>query len=138
MQGINTALGLSDANLHSWITGESDMKGKDSMVYVQRDGEGRILRVEYEPFEGMSDSLAVENPELQRWLSVRMEVKSKLDQLRQSDLDMIRVLEDVLYILIDHGVIQYTELPEAARHKLDQRALVRADLEGLIDHPEDL
>lgn len=131
-------LGLFSANLHSWGTGESDMKGKDSMVYVQRDAEGRILRVEYEPFEGMSDSLAVESPELQRWLSVRMEVKSKLDQLRQTDLDMIRVLEDVLYILIDHGVIQYTELPEAARRKLDQRALVRADLEGLIDHPEDL
>jgi hypothetical protein len=114
------------------------MKGKDSMVYVQRDAEGRILRVEYDPFEGMNDSLAVESPELQRWLSVRMEVKSKLDQLRQTDLDMIRVLEDVLYILIDHGVIQYTELPEAARRKLDQRALVRADLEGLIDHPEDI
>lgn len=131
-------LGLFGANLHSWITGESDMKGKDSMVYVQRDGEGRILRVEYDSFEGMSESLAVESPELQRWLTVRMEVKNKLDQLRQSDLDMIRVLEDALYILIDHGVIQYTELPEAARHKLDQRALVRADLEGLIDHPEDL
>lgn len=131
-------LGLFGANLHSWTTVESDMKSKDSMVYVQRDAEGQILRVEYAPFEGMNDTLAAESPELQRWLNVRLEVKNKLDQLRQSDLDMIRVLEDVLYILIDHGVIQYTELPEAARSKLDQRALVRADLEGLIDHPEDL
>ncbi|MET1076716.1 MAG: tryptophan synthase subunit beta [Pseudomonas sp.] len=108
------------------------------MVYVQRNAEGQILRVEYDPFEEMNDTLAAESRELQRWLNVRLEVKNKLDQLRHSDLDMIRVLEDALYILIDNGVVPYTKLPEAARIKLDQRALVRADLEGLIDHPESL
>jgi hypothetical protein len=29
------------------------------------------------------------------------------------------------------GVIQYTDLPEAARNKLDERALARAEIEGL-------
>jgi hypothetical protein len=106
------------------------------MVYVQRDAMGRLLRVEEEPFEGMNDTLALESLELQNWLVVRLEVKAKLDHLKQTDLDMIRVLEDALYLLIEHGVIKYGDLPEPARRKLDQRALVRADLEGLIDHPE--
>ena len=38
------------------------------MVYVQRDAAGRLLRVEYEPFEGMTENLAVESDELQAWL----------------------------------------------------------------------
>ena len=128
-------LGLSNTNLHSWAANGAT-ESKDSMVYVQRDAMGRLLRVEEEPFEGMNDTLALESPELQSWLKVRLEVKAQLDQLKQTDLDMIRVLEDALYLLIDHGVIKYAELPEAARRKLDQRALARADLEGLIDHPE--
>ena len=45
------------------------------MVYVPRDDHGRLLRVEYQPFVGITDN-------------------------------------------------QYTDLPEAARNKLDEQALV--------------
>lgn len=103
------------------------------MVYVQRDGQGRLLRVEKEPFDGMNDTLAVQSEELDAWISARLEVNRKLDQLKQSDLDMVRVLEDVVNILIERGVISFTDLPEAARNKLDERAVVRAELEGLAD-----
>lgn len=101
------------------------------MVYVQRDAQGRLLRVEYQPFEGMSENLAVESEELQNWLRVKEEVKARLDALNSSDLELIRVLEDVVIVLVDRGVIQYTDLPEAARSKLDERAIARADMEGL-------
>lgn len=101
------------------------------MVYVERDQQQRLLRVSYEPFEGMSEVLAVESPELQDWLNAREEVKARLDSLNSSDLELVRVLEDVVIVLVDRGVIQYTDLPEAARTKLDQRAIARADLEGL-------
>lgn len=107
------------------------------MVYVERDQQQRLLRVSYEPFEGMSEVLAVESPELQDWLNAREEVKARLDSLNSSDLELVRVLEDVVIVLVDRGVIQYTDLPEAARAKLDQRAIDRADLEGLT-HVVDL
>jgi len=101
------------------------------MVYVQRDDQGRLLRVEYDPFEGMTDVLAVESDELRRWLAAKEEVKARLDSLHNSDLELVRVLEDVVIVLVDRGVIQYTDLPEAARMKLDERAVARADIEGL-------
>lgn len=101
------------------------------MVYVQRDAAGRLLRVEHEPFEGMNETLAFESEELHRWLEAREEVKARLDSLKQSDLELVRVLEDVVSVLVERGVIRYTDLPEAARQKLDQRAIARAEIEGL-------
>lgn len=101
------------------------------MVYVQRDDKGRLLRVEHQPFEGMNDTLAVESEELRDWLKAREEVKARLDSLRSSDLELVRVLEDVVSVLVERGVIRYTDLPEAARVKLDQRTVARAEIEGL-------
>ena len=101
------------------------------MVYVLRDEDGRLLRVEHEPFEGMTETLAVESPELENWLSAREEVRSRLTSLKESDLELVRVLEDVVVALVQKGVIRYTDLPEPARRKLDQRAVTRAEIEGL-------
>lgn len=103
----------------------------NSMVYVQRDEHGRLLRVEYQPFEGMTDNLAVESEELKAWLNAKEEVRARLASLHSSDLELVRVLEDVVSVLVERGVIQYTDLPEAARVKLDQRAVARAEIEGL-------
>ena len=101
------------------------------MVYVQRDAAGRLLRVEHEPFDEMNETLAVESDELLAWLQAKEEVKARLHSLKQTDLDLVRVLEDVVSVLVERGVIRYTDLPEVARAKLDQRALARADIEGL-------
>ncbi|WP_093397861.1 tryptophan synthase subunit beta [Halopseudomonas xinjiangensis] len=100
------------------------------MVYVQRDADGLLLRVESRPFEGMTDTLAVESAELATWLKTREEIHGRLQALKQTDMDMVRVLEDVVIVLVERGVISFTDLPEAARQKLDERALARADLEG--------
>lgn len=107
------------------------------MVYVQRDKEGLLLRVESRPFEGMTDRLAVESAELTSWLQTSREVHSQLVGLKQTDRDMIRVLEDVVSLLVEKGLINFEELPEPARRKLDERALARADLEGLIGEIHD-
>lgn len=104
-----------------------------SMVYIQRDNQGYLLRVEMDPFEGMTDSMAIESEELQNWLRTQEEMKARLTRLYSSDLELVRVLEDVVSLLVEQGVINYTDLPKAAREKLDQRAVARADIEGLND-----
>ena len=101
------------------------------MLYAQRDGEGQLLRVETEPFAGMTENLAVESEELHSWLAAREKVKERLARLQESDLEFVRVLEDVVVALVAKGVIRYTDLPEAARRKLDQRQEARAELVGL-------
>lgn len=103
------------------------------MVYVQRDEAGRLLRVECAPFEGMSGMLAVESDELEGWLRTQEEVRRRLDDLQSSDREMIRVLEDVVGLLVERDIIRFTDLPEKARVKLDERAVARAEIEALRD-----
>lgn len=100
------------------------------MVYVRRDDHGHLIQVECEPFAGMNEVLAVESEELQNWLKAKEDVKARLDSLHASDLELVRVLEDVVSILVEQGTLRYTDLPEAARTKLDQRAIARAEMEG--------
>lgn len=101
------------------------------MVYIQRDERGQILQVDDEPFTGMNDTLALQSVELQEWLQAKEEVTARLAKLRASDLELVRVLEDVVAVLVEQGTLKYTDLPHAARAKLDQRAIERADIEGM-------
>ncbi|MOA12052.1 hypothetical protein D3C78_1320180 [compost metagenome] len=100
------------------------------MVYVQQAPDGKLLRVEHHPFDGMTQTLELESEELQAWLT-REEVRSRLDKLKDSDLELIRVLEDLVLVLVERGVIRYTDLPEAAQRKLQARAEARSGLGGL-------
>lgn len=100
------------------------------MHYVQRDAEGRLIRVETEPFAESTEQTTADDPEIQSWLA-QQSVKTSLLQLRQTDPDMIRVLEDLIQVLTSKGVLRITDLPPAAQHKLIHRSQAREGLGGL-------
>jgi hypothetical protein len=52
--------------------------------------------------------------------------------LSESDTAIARVLEDLIDILITRGVIQFTDLPEAAQGKLLNRRQTRAMLKDSL------
>jgi hypothetical protein len=52
--------------------------------------------------------------------------------LSESDTAIARVLEDLIDILITRGVIQFTDLPEAAQGKLLSRRQTRAMLKDSL------
>ena len=58
-------------------------------------------------------------------------VEASLLQLKQSDQEMIRVLEDLIGLLMTKGVIRITDLPQAAQSKLLSRNQAREALGGL-------
>jgi len=51
-----------------------------------------------------------------------------VNSLTQSDLALVRVLEDLIDTLIEKGLIQFTDLPPAAQAKLLNRRETRAAL----------
>ncbi|WP_421682631.1 tryptophan synthase subunit beta [Stutzerimonas urumqiensis] len=91
------------------------------MFYIKRDASGRLLRVEPSPFDGMTGELPDDDSEVRAWRAAQ----DSLAHLRQSDLDMVRVLEDLIDALIDKGVLRITDLPEAAQAKLAGRTRAR-------------
>ncbi len=99
------------------------------MLYVQRDEQGQLQRIEAASFVGATETLAADAQEVQAWYADQ-QVESSLLQLKQSDLDMIRVLDDLLQVLFNKGVLRITDLPAAAQAKLLGRVQSRSALAG--------
>ena len=106
------------------------MTRDDAMFYVQRDADGQLLRVEAAPYHGYTEMLSADQAEVQAWLAEDA-VENSLQQLKQSDLDMIRVLEDLIEVLTNKGVLSITDLPAGAQAKLLSRSSARRALGGL-------
>jgi len=93
------------------------------MFYVQRDALGALIRVEAAAFTESTETLPADHHEIQAWYANEV-VETSLAQLKQSDLEMIRVLTR-------KGVISVTDLPPAAQAKLMDRNHAREALGGL-------
>ncbi|MDB5983912.1 MAG: tryptophan synthase subunit beta [Pseudomonas sp.] len=100
------------------------------MFYVQRDAQGLLIRVEAAPYAESTGTLPADDHEIQAWYANEV-VETSLNQLKQSDMEMIRVLDDLIQVLTSKGVIRVTDLPPAAQAKLMDRTQAREALGGL-------
>jgi hypothetical protein len=100
------------------------------MFYVQRDAQGQLIRVEATAYAEATETLPADHHEIQAWYANEV-VETSLKQLKQSDLEMIRVLDDLIQVLTSKGVIRVTDLPPAAQAKLMDRTQAREALGGL-------
>jgi hypothetical protein len=98
------------------------------MPHVKRDGQGRITALNLEPGDGL-EAIPASSPELLDFMH-----KMGLEQstLQQSDMRLVRVLEDLIDLLIDRDVIRFTDLPLPAQEKLMERRSMRQSL-GALD-----
>ncbi len=101
------------------------------MHFIERDAEGRIVRIEIVEFDGMTERSEEPTAEITEWLKVNSLRTATIQQLQQSDLNMVRVLEDLIEVLMSKGIISITDLPPAAQNKLLNRAQARQTLSGL-------
>ncbi|WP_319380580.1 hypothetical protein [Thiomicrorhabdus sp.] len=96
------------------------------MVYIERNAEGNIERIEFDPSENREE-ISFYDPELRQFLETmpnREEtIKKILDKL---DLDMVRVIEDLIEILIDKNLMLFTDLPEPVQNKLMFKKALRS------------
>ena len=97
------------------------------MRYVARDGSGQVTAVGLVQDEAHPEALAVDAPELQAFL----QGLSEQGPLAESDLRLVRVLEDLIDLLIDKEVIRFTDLPGPAQDKLMRRRSLRHALGSL-------
>jgi len=99
-------------------------------MYIKRDSDGRIELVSREKTSACDEYLAADSPELLAFLT-EGESNQGRAYFQATDLAFVRVLEDVIELLMDKGVISFTELPEAAQEKVMERQSLRRRLSGL-------
>ncbi len=102
------------------------------MPYVARDPTGRITAVYDRPNESAAELCRVEDPDLLHFLGAGEEDTEAVGKLVASDLEMIRVVEDLILLLIEKRVVMLTELPKAAQHKLARRHELRSKMSDYV------
>jgi len=121
------------------------------MPYVARNRNGAIIAVFKEENDCARENVSPEDRELQAFLGQnrladkareRAIGRSRIHQaLRQSDADFVRVLDDLISVLLNKGMIVFTDLPTDARQKLMIRRHLRdkaRDLGGLVGEAEEV
>lgn len=94
------------------------------MPYVKRGEQGEILAVSHEPVEGITEKVELSDPLVNDFLA---KVNPGASPLSETDQSFVRVLEDVVQLLIDKGVILFTELPVFAQEKISLRQRLRKE-----------
>jgi hypothetical protein len=100
------------------------------MPFVKRDGLGTVIAVSREPGSGCDEEV----PEGDHVIAAFLHgVSSGESPLETSDQDLIRVLEDLVDLLVDKGLILFTELPVDAQQKIMRRQQLRHELGSRLD-----
>lgn len=106
------------------------------MPYVQRNAQGRIVAVSTLETALATEWLEEHAPELAAFMHEIAPKHPVGDQmvvqaLTESDLALIRVVEDVIDLLIDQNMLRFTDLPIAVQEKLMQRRSLRQGMTSL-------
>jgi FMN phosphatase YigB (HAD superfamily) len=108
------------------------------MPFVKRDETGRIVALFRERSDEAPEYLAANSPEIAEF-SDPDATRGERGNMLQSDLEMIRVYEDLIDILISKRIVVLTDFPTKAQEKLVRRKRLRSSLSSLTDvlAPED-
>lgn len=99
------------------------------MPYILRRTDGKIKAVSLVPMtaEGWEEVSSGN----QEYLDYLDEALTREDKFRESDIQLARVLEDLISLLIDRDFIRFTDFPDAAQKKLIERQGFRSGNKNL-------
>lgn len=109
------------------------------MPFVIRDENGRVAALSEIPLEAAAEHLEARDPEVLAFFARIAEADGVVegDRFMASDLEFIRVIEDVVEVLIRKGVLALTDLPAEAQGKLMERRALRGWLAGVVGMIDD-
>lgn len=110
------------------------------MPFVRRDNAGTIVSVFHQKIAEDLIELAHDDPNLTAFLETTAPQAEERRKMIESDMQMARVMEDLIDVLIDKGTIMFTDFPEAAQQKLMARRGLRKEfayMESLFGDDDD-
>jgi hypothetical protein len=108
----------------------------EPMLYAMRDADGRVLRIARgsAPDEPGWQPVAADDPTVREFLGA---IETHANPLAETDANLARITEDLIEVLIDKGVLQFTDLPVAAQNKLLARRHTREQMAGRLQLLDD-
>ncbi|MGV3582276.1 MAG: hypothetical protein ACO1N8_08200 [Methylophilus sp.] len=93
------------------------------MAYVLKSEGGIIIATS--PNEKLGDDWELIADDDHQYLSFLEQELIKNAAFRESDIQLARVLEDLINVLIERNLIQFTDFPTAAQKRLNDRQSMR-------------
>ncbi len=99
------------------------------MLFIERDKNGTIAAIHSNNPQGTFEQTSLKEPEVLQFLQ-KAGTSDELitSALEQSDSDFVRVMEDLIQLLIDRNIINFTDLPPEAQTKIRNRQTIRSRL----------
>lgn len=107
-------------------------------MFVKRNSNGDIVALSKIADGEIKEFIADDASELVQFL--KGDKSAVQFALEQTDQSMARVMEDVVSLLVEQGVIRFTDLPSVAQDKLLARRELRGKRQGiqLLDDGDNL
>lgn len=109
------------------------------MPFIKRGTTGEVIALFRERAAEAGEYLPPTHPEVQQFIGLEQVVQGSAGQpesrqyMASSDLEMIRVYEDLVDILISKHVVVLTDFPQAAQEKLMRRKRLRSSFSSLTE-----
>jgi len=100
------------------------------MPFVKRNSIGEIIAVSQMQSEEFTEEVGQHDPSLRQFL---FDVAKDQSTLSQSDLDFVRVVEDLVDVLVAKNYILFTDLPDKAQEKMRRRQALRGKMSSHLD-----
>ncbi len=93
------------------------------MSYLLRSSDGKVQAVSLVAMEGAGWELV--DPSSREYQDFLEGAIAEQSPFRESDIQLARVLEDLVNLLIDRDLIRFTDLPAPAQKRLVERQTLR-------------
>ena len=106
------------------------------MFYVSRDKSGKVNGIFHKESAKAKEALPENHPDIALFfggMHSEKLIRHSFMDLTKSDLEFIRVIEDLVDLLIAKNILTFTELPEKVREKILSRKDARGNLSGCND-----
>ncbi len=99
------------------------------MLFIERNQNGNIIAIHNDNPQGIFEQTSLKDPDVLQFLKQTATGDELMTRaLAQSDTDLVRVMEDLIQLLIDRNIINFTDLPEEAQAKIRNRQTMRSHL----------
>jgi hypothetical protein len=92
------------------------------MLYIERGDDGKIVALHQKSSAVAKEQKSLMDEEVLAFLN---ETGAWGDSLALSDAGTVRVIEDLVDLLVRKNLINFTELPEQAQHRIKARQNLR-------------
>lgn len=106
------------------------------MPYVLRGENGKINKVSSFQVPG-AEGLPADHPELLEFLDIHgispVQVEGAIKELRRTDNEMSRAIEDLITALLKKNVLKMSDLPKAVQDRIAFRISLRMQIQQAYD-----